>query len=214
MRILWGILLGSLLFALPARADQIYDVTATVTMTGSDVCGGLCVEVLDFTLRLDEVLTSHGYALETLAESYTSTGPLPPAEMADRFNDNGEYWAVGFGPGTELDLYVRGVGGGTNPVDGPDPFVPLFVDAGLYSCGDATCGAEFCPDYPAVVCSSGAAVQSVTVAEPQELGDAAVPEPATWGLLLCGMALLPLGLSVCIPLKLRRLLDGARGLAV
>ena len=114
----------------------------------------------------------------------------------------GEYWAVGFGPGTELDLYVRGVGGGTNPVDGLNPFVPLFVDGGLYSCGNATCGAEFCEDYPDVECSAGVSVQSVTTIP----SGAMVPEPAS-------LALLALGLSVFIPLKLSRLLDSARGLA-
>ena len=44
------------------RGDQIR--ISFGAMTGSDVCGGLCVEVLDFTLRLDEVLTSHGYSSE------------------------------------------------------------------------------------------------------------------------------------------------------
>jgi hypothetical protein len=38
------------------------------------------------------------------------------------------------------------------------------------------------------------------------VGPPAVPEPSTWALLALGM------LSMIIPLKLRRLLDGARGL--
>ncbi len=182
MRLFWGIL-GLLLLTLPAHADQIYDVTGTVTLTGQDACGGICVETLNFTLQLDEQLTQFGYALETLSESYNSAGPLPPAEMGPSYDENGEYWPVGFGPGTELDLYVRGANGGPNPVGGPNPFVPTFTGANLYSCGNATCGAEFCPDYPAVECDAGTSVQSVTSEPP----GVATPEPQTWSMLWIGL---------------------------
>jgi len=196
MKLILGMLLGAILFALPARADTIYDINATATITGNDACGGPCVETLTFSFMLEQVDPFNTTVLP--GGTFTSSGPIPygsgpmPGESpeADAFGDLRFFYSPPGGFGTdELDLAI-------GCVSTPFPCTPsLLGGATLYSCGDMTCVSDFCfgdcsnlaPNYEGGV-ASGPIVGTITVVNPPS----ATPEPGEAGLLMLGVGLLGL----------------------
>jgi hypothetical protein len=190
MRLFWGIL-GLLLLALPIRADALYDVSGTATLTGNDTCGGVCVETINFAFQLDEqpYPDNSGLALIVTNGSVEATGPLGPATGIGGFV--GDKWAsVAFGPPnsqgfwTEFDLTIY-------PFPPPNmPFSPQFGEF-LYSCTTAECFG-FCPQTPSGVgnCIQNETLQ-YTVTDPPG-GSVQTPEPQTWAMLWFGL----IGLAV------------------
>lgn len=197
MRILWGILLGTLLFALPARGDGLGPSVFTPLIT-------------DTFVGTDTDTQGDTYSFNFTVEVGPGGLSLLPAEWD-------AYWS---GTSTETGpncpttcLMVGGGGAGFFPYATPDqipgmPAAPNQVT--LWSWGDLTC-TEFdifgdCTggihEYNLEANQYGAEIIPGIVDQP------AVPEPATWALLGLGLV------SVFIPLKLRRLLDGARRLAI
>lgn len=207
MKLIWGICLAALLFALPAHADNlgpsVFTPLITDTFVGTDTDTQGDVFSFDFTVEVGP----NGLS-------------LLPAQWA-------AYWVGTFietAPACPTTC-VANLGGGAGffPYGTPDqipglPATPNQVD--LWSWGDFTCTEAF-----AILgdCSAGTTVYNFEFAgypgTPSEYnlvanqygaeivgpGNSAVPEPSTW-------ALLALGLSVFIPVKLRRLLDSAPGL--
>ncbi len=214
MKLIWGILLTALLFALPASADTIYDVAGTATFFGNANCPA-CQEVINFTFQLDNQFSdSSGWTMSLLPGGTSSfSGPLPlqpwPSGASGILPSvDGGYltWgdATPDSAGDSFGLTTHCLGRGF--MLGPCTPNPTGV---VFTCYSATCVEDFCPPpltCPAFAGGGGIGVPSIVSAIVTVPGNPSVPEPGTW-------ALLALGLSMFIPLKLRRLLDGARGLA-
>jgi hypothetical protein len=153
MRFFWGIL-GLLLLALPIRADALYDVSGTATLTGNDTCGGVCVETINFAFQLDEhPLTcadlnafecqdpTGAFALLANDLTITASGPLGAAPLPGNgaFVDD-KFMGITFGGDirNEFDLLM-------NPFPPPGfPFTPTGIGGYLYNCATANCFG-FCP---------------------------------------------------------------------
>jgi len=97
MKLIWGLALGAMLLAVPAKADTIYDVAGTVTLTGNPVCSGQpCVETINLSLGLDEQVDQFGFYYLTVENPMVNaTGPLPAFSVAGI--GGGFYLALGFG---------------------------------------------------------------------------------------------------------------------
>ena len=210
MKLIGGLVLAALLFALPASADTIYDVAGTATFFGNANCPA-CQEVINFSFHLDnEFSDSSGWTMSLLPGGTSSfSGPLAleswPAMDAPELlpSVDGGYltWNAN-GDSFGLTTHCLGQGFMLGPCT-PNPTGVVFT------CYSPTCAEDFCPSNltcPAFAGGGGIGVPSTISATVTVPGNPSVPEPGTW-------ALLALGLSMFIPLKLRRLLDGARGLA-
>ena len=184
------LLLFLLIFAVPAMADSIYDVTGALTIVGNDVCGGVpCVETLAFSFQVTYYpVFEYGsqYYAATLADTrITSFGPLTFTYLAWPFAGSGTYMAFGNAAGDEIDIFptFAAITGG--------PF-GLYAGAQLYSCGtdfapDSVCVRDFSP-YPTAPCC-------VLAGGPLEATVTAVtPEGSTISYLLIGF-LFAFGLS-------------------
>ncbi len=166
--------LAVLMFASVVKADStsIWNVTGTVTIPGNGSCGG-CSETIDFSLDMEFPTPT-----DTLSLGYspfdpfvipgtvnvTSSGPLPPAGNGAGFSTTDS--SIGFGDGISFFLFGEGDG-----------------DAFLYDCSAAVCGTDFAftnADYG----YTGSAIYTETLVT--------APEPATWAMLLVGIALVGL----------------------
>ena len=203
MRLTYALLAALLLLALPSRADTLYEVTGTATLTGNNVCGGTCVETIDFTLNFDEQLasTSFGtlYTLTLVGESSTSSGPVNLGLAFDGLintqpgpgNSDVNYLAfenLNANPGTgtdEIDVWV-------NENDQPLPFVPLIVGSDMYACNSAACVPDFCPSWFPCNTSGGNFGIFLNGSVTSETRLIATPEPSELGLLALGALLLAL----------------------
>ena len=183
----------ALLFALPAHADTIYDVNATATITGNNVCGGPCVETLSFSLMLDQPTPFTTAVLP--GGTFSSSGPIPFGSgsiAAGELNAAGGFIAFLFNPPggfgiDELDLTLGCEGT-------PFPCTPVQVAANswpfgatLFSCGDQTCVNDFCPPGFCAITGGidvGPIVGTIRVVH--------TPEPGEAGLLILGIGLLAL----------------------
>lgn len=188
------VLLALLLLALPARADNIYEMAGTATITGNDACAGPCIETLTFSFLLDQ---NTPFTAEVLpGGTFTSSGPIPYGSgpipwVGAVAGADGGYIAWNYNPpggfgDDELDLTV---GCGFTPV----PCTPGLFGAVLYSCGDMTCVNDFCPGTPCFLApnyfggvTAGPVVGTVTLEPPS----APTPEPGEASLLIVGIGLL------------------------
>lgn len=187
----------ALLFALPVRADTIYQVNATASIIGNDACNGVCMETVTFSVMVDQP-SPFDVTNVLPGGTFTSSGPIPLGSgpitwvgpvAAEGYIGWGYVPPGGFG-GDELDVFI-GCGDipygytctpGLNGIDGTR----------LYSCGDMTCVNDFCPDGCAGFIppnyygwiTYGPLVGTMTVVH--------TPEPGTAGLLILGIGLLAL----------------------
>jgi hypothetical protein len=203
MRLFWGIL-GLLLLALPIRADALYDVTGTITLTGNDTCNGRCIETIDFSFQFDEQPYPSGSGFEALLAndlSITFSGPLVASYTGDAaFRDSFRYIGFLLGtsaasedvtyPYTEYDLGVDSEGA-------TYPFTPSFGGY-LYSCVAPDGCYGFCPYISSVetmsACSNDegtAGTQTIKETVTPE-SPVSTPEPQTWAMLWFGL----IGLAV------------------
>jgi len=164
---------------IPAHADSLvgpaYNVVGSVTFTGNNVCGGVCVETVNFSFTFQWVSTT-GLFGPGIYGSY-----IPGSFVATQFGtagsdpifipNTGE--VVCCGPGTYIPIYAFN---GELDFDvsffssGPDPGPPTVSAAFLYGCNEE-CFREFGPH--------------VGASEPYDVTfrATAVPEPVTAGLL-------------------------------
>ena len=147
MKLIWGLLFGAMLFALPARADTIYDVNATATITGNDVCGGVCVETVSFSLQLDPLAGGPTDVLP--GGTFTSSGPIPygsgsiePGPLDPVTGSIGFNYDPPGGFGVDVLLMNLGCGGSI-PIGYPQFCTPKLGWTGFVDCTGA-CVADFC----------------------------------------------------------------------
>ena len=170
--------LAVLMFISTAHADSttsIWNVTGTATIPGNGSCGG-CSETINFSVDIE-----FPTPLDTLSLSYipfdpftipgtlniTSSGPLSPFTGAG-FSSIDSSLGFGNAAGDGISFFLFGEGDG---------------DAFLYDCIEAVCGTDFAftdADYGYM----GSANFTETLVT--------APEPATWAMLLAGIALLGL----------------------
>jgi hypothetical protein len=164
--------------AIPASADQIYDVTGTVTLTGNNVCAGPCVETLDFSFQVTYQPECCGFFQQVvLGSTTTSTGPLAPFTLIASPTN---YFAFFNSANDEIDVFGPGF-------DFQPPSVPFpnLVGAELYGCGSPganTCVLDFVPP--------GSPTTGHVLDASLEYTVKAVPEPSTLALLIAGAAVL------------------------
>lgn len=181
----------ALLFALPCHADTIYDVNATATITGNDVCNGVCTETLSFSLMLDQPTPFTTAVLP--GGTFSSSGPIPFGSgsiAAGELNAAGGFLAFLFDPPggfgiDELDLTL-------GCEDTPIACTPVQVAANswpsgatVFSCGDQTCLNDFCP--PEFCATFGGVTTGPIVGTIKVVN---TPEPGTASLLILGIGLL------------------------
>lgn len=185
MKLIWGLALGAMLLAVPAKADTLYDVAGTVTLTGNSVCNGQpCVETINLSLVLDEYVDQFGfYNLTVENPTENQTGPLQPFSGAGI--GGGFYLGLALGTSAAIDIPL------TSSDDLATPFAPSFASfATLYSCGglggpvDQTCVTDFSLNGLSC-CDVGGGTASLNVTEAS--GNVPTPEPRTLTMLAFGL---------------------------
>jgi hypothetical protein len=174
------------LAVIPASADSLvgpaYNFVGSIIFSGNNVCGGTCVETVDFSFIFQWVDTT-GVFGPGIYGSYipgsfwaTQSGSMGSAPITSP--NDGHIFCCG--PGTyipmqafngELDLDVSLFG------TGPDPGLPIVSGAFLFSC-NSECFNEFAPRIGA------------SEAYPVTYTATAVPEPSSVALLAGAMLLL------------------------
>lgn len=191
------------------RADQIYAVTGTMTITGQNVCGGPCVEIINFSYEVYEGYgvyvplytdSPYTYNLSILSGSVSSTssGALGTYELTPTGSN---FFIAPTVPGQTGDAdrnYFGPVWGGPDDIElffmlneQPAPFVPT-LGGDLYQCRTTVCVEDFGPGditWPAVVTTTATLIWT--------------PEPSTLALLLLGCPVL--GLLRIKPMRDQRL---------
>jgi PEP-CTERM motif len=195
---------GLLLLCGTGRADSIspiWNVAGNITLVGNDVCGGPCVESIDFSFDVTETPLDPGEPdvseiIEALpGATFVSFGPLNynlsnyqvgrityPVTLLD-VKDSGD---------DELDLKF-------GYIPGTQPETPILGEAELYSCISQVCGDDFNTRYPGEygLVTSGLGLDGVFIDT-----ISLVPEPSTSTLLLLGLGALA-GLAVAKSAKVR-----------
>jgi hypothetical protein len=173
--------------AAPAYADSIFTVTGSTTITGNDVCGGPCIDTINFVFSVTyQKIQPHEYLAQLLPGwTLSSTGPLAPFNVLFSTSDN--FFALFNASGNEIDL--NGPNGDAELASIP---FPKLVDAELYGCGnpfvatDPVCVTDFVPpggtSFGHVLSASSL---SYKVVDPPG-GPKSVPEPSVMALLLAG----------------------------
>src|SRR5262245_49112340 len=177
--------------AAPAVADSFnYLVTGDITFVGNNVCGGPCIQRLDFAFRWDYVPIPEGtsYRPQITSLWVDSSGPL--GSFAP-FSGNlptvgGGYvalFAVDDRPAlTEIDIVRFNLG--LLSTSSPE-IAPVFLPGELYRCATELCNAAFAyqPEFHPLIGGlyvHGADQQHITVRR--------VPEPASLMLVGAGLA--------------------------
>jgi PEP-CTERM motif len=170
--------LAVLMFISTAHADSttsIWNVTGTATIPGNGSCGG-CSETINFSVDIE-----FPTPLDTLSLSYipfdpftipgtlniTSSGPLSPFTVSG-FSSIDSTLNFGNGERDDIAIFLFAEGDG---------------DAVLFNCPEAVCGTDFAftDDFYGYLGSANFTETLVTA-----------PEPATWAMLLAGIALVGL----------------------
>lgn len=171
-------------------AADICDVTGVLLIVGNDACAGLpCTETIAFSFDLGyefnpEAPTYRAYIsnvadnwsgpLGSFSQTITGLGATANADQNDlAFSDP---------TGEEIDIHV---------IQGFVSTLPSAVTfssyADLYSCGTTTCVTDFAPSF---FQGRTPPVFGLFVGGPAEFTVTAIPEPATFSLLLCGLFVL------------------------
>jgi hypothetical protein len=173
--------------SIPAMADGVYNVTGTLAITGTNACGGPCVETLDFSFDVTWFEFSPGQFNPVIlpAGQVTSSGPLGSFSAPDGSIGNNY---IGFfdNYGDEIDIDV---------LNAPVADSPQFLDLGsspggayLWGCQTATCVTDFADAvFPGF---SGSVAYGVYLSGPMEYKEVSVPETGTLSYLLLGLGLL------------------------
>jgi hypothetical protein len=195
-RVLPFLALGCLAFfaALPASADTLppptYAVSGSLTLTGNPACAeSACMETIAFSFDLGYQFLPgsdlYRAYIADLAETGagalpftgSSTGPIFVSAAGNHFIALGD-------ADFEVDIHLA-------EDFLPAPVAPSLLDfADLFSCGTATCITDFAPSMFQTATPPISGLHSPN--GPVVSSVATIPEPATSGLLLCG--LLALGL--------------------
>ncbi len=182
MRVALTLLILFFVSCAPAFADQVYDVTGTVTLTGNNACSGPCIEILDFSFLVTYQPDCCGTLTQIVlpGSTTTSTGPLAPFALgAAPVN----YFAFFNSAHDEIDVFGPGFDGERTAV----PY-PNLIGAELYGCGfsgeDALCVTDFVPPgSPSFGHVTSAALEYTVTA---------APELSTLGYLAAGAGVLAL----------------------
>lgn len=131
-----------LIFAVPAMADSVWDVSGAITMVGNKSCGGPpCVETLAFSFDVEYqryvapggIVTPY-YTAEFLpGASVTSFGPLAAFQFGAGIGAGGvggAFIPFGNAAGDEIDLIPNLQSFRSNPTPGP----PQLIEAIFFSC--------------------------------------------------------------------------------
>ena len=181
--------------AIPAGADALppplppgYAVSGTLSLTGNNVsvCGGFCTETIAFSFDvgyqfLPDLNIYQAYVADLTENGSGALGSFTISSPGgEDLVSNADNHFIPLGNADfEIDIHLA-----ENLV--PAPVTPSLLDfADLYSCETATCITDFAPSgfqgsTPPIFGlhnPSGPVVSSVAM----------IPEPATSGLLLCGL---------------------------
>jgi PEP-CTERM motif len=203
-----ALLFAVLFFAVAVRADSFYAVSGTAAITGNNVCGGTCIENIDFSFLIDEYYTPFddqppfpaegGYTLLLVPGSsvISASGPMgTPTFIGDHVmypdsgpgNDNLNYIPVLFGNPLTFASYDE-VDLALNLNEQPNPFIPEISAPVLYAC-NGSCIPEFCPPNTCIFSDNTELDLFGTVQETSELvySTVATPEPSSVALLTIGL---------------------------
>ena len=173
---------GVLFFAvLPAHGDGLpsYDITGWFTITGNNVCGGVCSETVNVSFIASYSQFIPGENVLTISDSmFSATGNLGtfsgagPTEIG---NPGATGYLAYFLGSDELDLNL------TNTIEsGTAP--PGYGSSIIYTCASSTCIADFSsPANPTIGAYVGIGSRSLT--------STPIPEPSSLLLLLAGLSL-------------------------
>ncbi len=180
MRVALTLLILFFVTCIPAFADQVYDVTGSVTLTGNNFCSGPCIEILDFSFQVTYQTECCGAFLQVVlpGSTTTSTGPLAPFSLLAS-PDN--YFAFFNSTGDEIDIFGPNFGGG--PALAP---FPRLIGSELYGCvsADTVCIADFVPP--------GSPTTGHVIPGSLQYTVTAAPEVSTLGYLAAGASALVL----------------------
>lgn len=177
--------------ALPPPLPPGYAVSGTLSLTGNNACAGLpCTETIAFSFDvgyqfLPDLSVYQAYVADLTENGSGALGAFTESVPGPIFVSNADNHFIGLGDADfEVDIHMA-----ENIV--PAPVAPSLLDfADLFSCETATCITDFAPSEfqgspPPIFglrSPSGPVVSSVAM----------IPEPATSGLLLCGLFVLGL----------------------
>jgi hypothetical protein len=183
------------LSAIPAHADPVWTFNGTVTMLGTDACGGQCVQTVDFSFSAAwQLATPDGcpadispcYLLDTLPGGQaTGSGPLGaawnvgPGEMLTSLTTPGgdDFWL-------EFGGFYQTPAFSTSPDAAPPQLWGYQEGCGTETCvldfmeGQAWLGPGYHYGYGDAGIGNGSSIQ-YTVKQ--------TPEPGTLTLIVCGL---------------------------
>jgi PEP-CTERM motif len=184
--------LAVLMFASVVKADSsIWNITGTVTIPGNSTCG--CLETFNFSTDMEFPGPTTDLRLETPFTPFVIPGTTVIAAWGPLFTGAGIGGASFSGDDSTLNF---GIGG--------DIAVFLFPpggvgDAALYDCRSTICGEDFAiSDADFAYRGNAYFIETLVTA----------PEPATWAMLLAGIALV--GLFSSPPYMFRRRISLAK----
>lgn len=189
--------------AIPAVADTLlpptYAVSGSLTLTGNPACSGApCMETIAFSFDLGYQFLSgldlYRAYISGLAETGAGALPFTANSAGPIFVSPADHNFIALGDADfEVDIHLA-------QDFLPAPVAPSLLDfADLFSCGTATCITDFAPSVFQTATPPVSGLHSPN--GPVVSSVATIPEPATSGLLLCG--LLALGLLAVASRKLQ-----------
>lgn len=190
--------------AVPAVADAIFDVTGSLTITGTNACGGPCVETVDFSFDVtwDEFAPGEFNPVILPGAQVTSSGPLgsfmpPVGSIGNNFIALFDGLGSPIQDEIDIDVLNAPIASSPQPLDlGPGG----IGGADLYSCGTATCVTDFAD---AVFPNSGVPAFGIFLPGTVHYTETALPESSTLSYLLLALGLGLLGVFARRPMMRR-----------